>query len=92
MDFKVNANQTVKVKLTDLGVQILRQKHNELHEAIKKRNGKGLSPFKLYLNDDGYYETQLWSLMNDFGHVMTMGYEVPFHLDMIITNGELIAE
>ena len=88
MDFKVNANQNVKVKLTELGVQVLREKHQELHELIKERNGKGLKPFELTTDSEGYYVTQLWALMNTFGHVMTMGHDVPFDLDVIITNGK----
>lgn len=90
MDFKVNANQNVKVKLTDFGVQVLLERHQDLHEKIKSMNGKGLEPFEFRTDEEGYYTTQLWMLMNTFGHVMSMGYEIPFHLDIIITNGEPI--
>lgn len=90
MDFKVNANQSVKVKLTGFGERILRERHQELHEGIKERNGKGLEPFELRVDEEGYYITQLWMLMSTFGHVMSMGYEIPFNLDIVITNGEPI--
>lgn len=90
MDFKVNANESVKVKLTEFGVQILRERHQELHKAIKERNNEGLEPFKLITDEEGYYVTQLWILMSIFGHVMSMGYELPFSLDIVIKNGEPI--
>jgi hypothetical protein len=63
-----------------------------LNEKIKDIGGKGLGDFKLILDEDGYYRTQLWMLMGKFGHVMGMGYEIPFKLDIIITNGELIGD
>ncbi len=89
MDFKVNANMGVKVKLTDFGISILKEQHEKLNEFIKERGGDGLGDFELRLDEDGYYSTQLWTLMNKFGHVMTMGHnEVPFHLNIIIENGE----
>lgn len=92
MDFKVNANQIVKVKLTNFGIQILHERHQELQEEIKSLNGKGLDPFVLITDEEGYYVTQLWMLMNIFGHVMTMAHEIPFSLDIIITNRESVAQ
>lgn len=90
MDFKVNANMHVKVKLTDFGISILENQHNELNKEIKMRGGKGLGAFHLQLDKDGYYCTQIWMLMSKFGHVMSMTNEIPFHLDIIIENGEPI--
>jgi hypothetical protein len=91
MDFKVNVNIAVKVKLTDFGISILKDRHDELNESIKSRGGQGFGEFELKLDEDGYYKTQLWTLMNIFGDAMTMAAnEIPFELNMIITNGEPI--
>lgn len=92
MDFTVNANENVKVKLTDFGISVLKERHDELNNFMKQQGGKGLEKFELRLDEEGFYRTQLWSLMNEFGHVMSMGYEVPFNLNIIITNGEPITE
>jgi hypothetical protein len=90
MDFKVNANMEVKVKLTDFGISILKRQHDELNEHIKERGGKGLGEFELRLDEEGYYCTQLWMLMSKFGHEMSMGIKIPFDLNIIITNGDPI--
>lgn len=90
MDFKVNANMRVKVKLTDIGVSILKNRHDELNTLIKYRGGQEFGEFELKLDEDGYYTTQLWTLMNIFGSAMTMGSKNPFDLNIIITDGEPI--
>jgi methyl coenzyme M reductase gamma subunit len=92
MNFKVNANMSVKVKLTDFGISILKKQHEELNTHIKARGGKGFGEFELRLDEDGYYSTQIWMLMSKFGHVMSMTNEIPFYLDIIIQNGEPITE
>lgn len=90
MDFKVNANMGVRVKLTAYGISILKEQHYELNKAIIERGGVGLGIFELRFDDDGYYHTQLWMLMSKFGHAMSMANEIPFNLDIIIENGEPI--
>lgn len=87
MDFKVNVNMNVKVKLTDFGVSILKTQHDELNELIKDRGGQGIGDFYTKVDDDGYYEMQLWSLMNRFGPYMSPTQQSPFDLDIIISNG-----
>ena len=88
MDFKVNLNQVVKVKLTEYGVSVLKEQHDELNAWIKLRGGKSLGEFELRLDEDGYYSTQIWMLMSKFGHAMRMGNENPFNLEVIIKGGE----
>lgn len=90
MDFKVNINETVKVKLTDVGIGILKEQHDELDRKIKANNRKGLGEFKLQLDDEGYTRFQLWSFMNAFGEYMTLGSEMPFDSEVIITKGKAI--
>lgn len=70
-----NLNSEVKVKLTERGIQILKSKHDELFE---KELAKGLSSyeFKLELDEEGYYTTQMWKIMQDLGeHVSSDVFE-----------------
>jgi hypothetical protein len=88
MDFRVNINEQVKVKLTDLGISILTNRRKELNRMIESRGGKGLGEFQLKIDDEGYTTYQLWDLMSTFGEVLTMGFEVPFETNIIIKNGK----
>ena len=88
MDFKVNLNQEVKVKLTEYGISILKEQHDELNKWIEIRGGKSLGEFELRLDEYGYYSTQIWMLMNKFGHAIRMGNKNPFNLEIIIKGGE----
>lgn len=63
---KVNLNDIVKVRLTDKGVRVLKIRHQELNDFLMARGGNELSKFNLSLDDEGYYTTQLWTLLKDF--------------------------
>ncbi|PAD85069.1 hypothetical protein CHH57_01800 [Niallia circulans] len=90
MEFKVNMNEYVKVKLTDYGIKILKEQHETLNEKIKTRGGIGIGDFKVDIDEDGYTKFQLWSLMNHFGHTTTITSDIPFELDIIFVKDELI--
>lgn len=90
--FTVNANMYARVKLTEHGIDILRHKHEELDEIVRSRGGKGIGEFKLRLDEDGYYRTQIWNLMSDFGHSMGPGRKQPFLIDIIFENGTVVEE
>lgn len=85
MEVKISMNDKVKVKLTDYGIMLLKKRHDELNKKIKENGGKGNS-FELKLDEDGYYETQLWSLMEKFGDHCGLAKEYPFEMDIIIEN------
>lgn len=68
MSETINLNDTVKVKVTELGEQELTRQHWELKRRFPK-----LPPFKLNRDSDGYTEFQLWSLMGRLGHMMGGG-------------------
>jgi hypothetical protein len=72
-----NINDNVKVKLTQLGVKILARRHNGLRAICPS-----IGDFKLTLDDDGMYETQLWCLIEEFGEYIGMGKELPFNGNM----------
>ncbi len=88
----VNINDYVKVKLNDLGVSVLKEKHDNLNKMIHARGGNGLGEFELKVDEDGYTKFPLWDLMNIFGHLMVMGFEVPFETDIIFTRGNPITK
>lgn len=82
MIIKININDEVKVKLTEFGIKVLKQKHDELNKMIKERGGKG-TEFVLRIDEDGYYKTQLHNLMHTFGEYTTLGIkELPFETEI----------
>ena len=90
MDFKFNINSYVKVKLNENGISILKEKHDRLNDAIKKQGCEGFGAFKLKLDKDGYYETQMWCFIEDFSEHMHNGSKVPFDCNIICCKGEEI--
>lgn len=79
---KLNVNEKVKVRLTDIGINILRSNHDELKKTFNR-----LGDFKAPTVDaDGYSSFQLWVLMQTFGPHMGLGFNVPFETDIIIEN------
>lgn len=87
MKVVLNMNESVKVKITDFGIKVLKQRHDELNEKIKARGGKG-TKFELKLDEDGYYTTQLWHLMNIFGEYAGLAAEPPFDINIVIERTE----
>ena len=82
MQISVNLNHYVKVKLNDVGIKELERQHNEL--AMKLPNlGKFQKP---KADSEGYSKFQLHELMRKFGHMMKVGFDTPF--DMNIVFGE----
>lgn len=88
MDFKFNINYNVKVKLTDYGVSILKQRHYDLDQSIRAHGGKGLGEFKDRRDKEGYQTFQMWSLMETFGEYMSIGSPLVFETEIIIMKGE----
>ncbi len=73
-EFKFNMNNSVKVKLSDIGHSELKRQHDALYADLNidkeyvKRN----------TDSDGYSSFQMHDLMNTFGHMMVMGHQTPF--------------
>lgn len=75
-----NINQGVKVKLTEMGLLILKQQHDDLynhaniaHEYVEPN-----------IDKDGYSLFTMHSLMYRFGVYLTMGCDIPFEPDIIL--------
>ncbi|WP_178137406.1 hypothetical protein [Tepidibacter thalassicus] len=92
MDVSFNYNQEVKVKLTQLGLKILKERHDRLNEELKSRGHKGLNKFTVKIDENGYSSFQLWDLMNIFGEYMAIGCETPFDGNMIFLEAREIKE
>ena len=63
---KISLNDEVKVKLTSEGVKVLANRHYKLRKKIISNRGEDIGPYTLRLDEDGYYTTQLWILLNVF--------------------------
>lgn len=88
MDFQFNLNHYVKVKLTDFGIQILKQRRDDINAMIKERGGKGFGEYEHIFDAEGYTQFQAWDLMNTFGSYMSLGCKLPFELDVIFVDGK----
>jgi hypothetical protein len=86
-----NLNEYVYVKLTPTGLAELEREHNELRSAIPSV-GEYKPPT---CDSNGFVKFQLWYLANRFGHLLTMGFDVPFEttieieVDNELTSGEI---
>lgn len=74
----INLNQSVKVKLSDVGLKILSEHYSQYD--FKTHNIE----FKQSIDDEGHFKTQLWDLMNIFGKHIHMVYPNPFESTEII--------
>ena len=78
---KFNINGYVEVKLTDTGIEILKNEHDyyqNFRPADKREH------FELKLTDDGLYRTQAWCLFETFGSHVGMGKPTPFETEIDI--------
>ena len=73
-EFKFNMNNSVKVKLNDIGHAELKRQHDELYADLNMDR----EYVERSTDSDGYSSFQMHDLMNTFGHMMVMGYKTPF--------------
>lgn len=87
---RFNMNQTVKVKLTDLGLKILKEKHEKTREEMRNTIGIDIGEFDQNerLDKVGYYREQLWVVMQIFGPHMETGNNIPFETDILLLSDE----
>ncbi|WP_438498029.1 hypothetical protein [Paenibacillus sp. IHBB 3054] len=91
MDFRMNFNDGVKVKLTEYGEQILRNRHEELNLHYLERGVKDIGPYVSRADPEGYTSFQIWGLMQEFGPHMSIAKPEPFKGEMIFFDGEPIS-
>ena len=86
--WKVNLNQYIKVKLSDLGKEIYYHQYDKANERIKLCGGKPIKPTMPKVDAEGYTQFQIWQFMNLYGEYMTIwGGQVLETLDVIIVDG-----
>jgi hypothetical protein len=73
----MNLNDTVYVKLTDYGRELMLKNYDALWA------GRAVPPYKFNLpqeDADGFSRWQLWALMQEFGPHICLGMRHPFDL------------
>ena len=77
---KFNINDTVKVRLTDIGRDELRAQYEDL-----QMHATSLLPYQPPVEDENGYSTwQLWVLMQKFGDLMCNGGDLYFEPEIEI--------
>lgn len=84
----LNVNDQVRVKLTDVGMAEYRRRREDFRREFPGAPSGSDTPA---LDADGYYRTQLWSLMADFGHLMFCGGQVPFETAILLPAASVAA-
>ena len=79
-----NANNYVKVKLTDRGKAALNGSHAIMKARMRER-GLTVPDTPAYQEDsEGYTKFQLWHLMQALGHLCGLGVESPFDVGSML--------
>ena len=73
-EYKFNMNNSVKVKLNDIGHAELKRQHDALYSEMNIDR----EYVERSIDSDGYSSFQMHDLMNTFGHMMVMGCKTPF--------------
>lgn len=81
---KFNANHLVKVKLTDFGHEILRERNESLNRYLKSINAEALEYTPRVEDEEGWSTWQLWELMHCLGEHVDWGSKNPFEMEMEI--------
>jgi len=69
-NIRINLNEPIKVKLTQLGKDIYYHRFDSLNRAIGEDICKPSYPVE---DEDGYTEFQLWYFMNLYGDFIDVG-------------------
>jgi len=85
-----NFNDMCEVMLTQAGAEFLNEKKNRDYVALceymlsRKKDANFLAPPKRI--HAGEHRAQFWSLMSDFGPMLTAGVQSPFEGGLITVN------
>ena len=74
-----NINQTVMVKLTKTGHDELKRQHDEFKQQYPR---SCIYYEKRKEDESGFSKWQMHDLMNTFGHMITLGAELPFETEI----------
>lgn len=71
-ELEFNANQYVKVKLTEHGLRVMRDWYGDRVYNMAEKD------------EHGYTKVQMWHIMHIFGEHMTLGAKPVFDMNMIL--------
>lgn len=81
---KFNVNNSVRVRLTDTGHDVLERNHRALFTGYPEREFPEMR--QVVEDANGWSEWQLWDLMSQFGTSLYNGCDVPFETEIEITD------
>ena len=81
---KFNVNNTIKVKLTDLGYQLLLDIYNKWSLGLSFHEDRDIEYFRDMADEDGYSSFQMWQFIRDFGPVTDMGAKSHYETNILI--------
>ncbi len=84
-----NINNTIKVKLEDIGYELLAEEHNSYAGAIPKWEVRTAEYYKNKADSFGYSEFQAWYFMQIFGPVTALGGPGYYHTTILIQTKDL---
>lgn len=85
---KINLNDFVKVKLTDLWKDIYYHRCDKLNEHIKKQGGSPITPHMPKVDSEGKTKFQLWDFIQLYGnHIGMAKPNVIEPLDLEVDDG-----
>lgn len=87
---KINLNDYVKVKLTDLGKDIYYHRYDRTNELIKSRGGKPITPKMPEVDEEGKTRIALWEFIALYGE--HIGMAKPNVIEPIELESEEISE
>ncbi len=77
-EVEFNINDYVKVKLTERGLKIHREKYDDLDRRMNGLFSKHYPYTTPTVDSEGYSKWQLWDLMQRFGTHINLCGELPF--------------
>lgn len=83
----INLNDTVRVRLTDIG----REHHRKSHEELFAPYGDKITYVPPKVDADGWSEFQHWQLMHEFGAKVGLGMNVPFETSIQIAAPDTVS-
>lgn len=82
-----NINSTVKVRLTEFGKKLHKEKWEDFWSSVGKLKEFPYNPPEE--DENGFVEYQLWQLMEDFGSYCKLGKKLSFETVILIDEKDL---
>lgn len=80
---RIHLNSAVRVKLNRVGLAEYERQQIDIRARVPER-ARRFFALEPRLDDEGYYQTEMWHLMERFGHLMTAGAQMPWDGDMLV--------